>query len=110
MADIALPTDTVLDKPRHGSRLDTETATLVKAALLLQPQVPELRAHGLSDTEIVNTMVELLDAGLFELVQYGDQVGFIPTDKAWTTAGINPPASGWEPRAKRRPRHRMFRP
>jgi ethanolamine ammonia-lyase small subunit len=110
MTDIALPTDTVLDRPRHGSRLGTETATLVKAALLLQPQVPELRAHGLSDTEIVDTMVELLDAGLFELIQHGNQIGFIPTEKAWTTAGIVPPASGWEPRVKRRPRPRMFRP
>jgi hypothetical protein len=110
MTDIALPTDTVLDRPRHGSRLDTESATLVKAALLLQPQVPELRARGLSDTEIVDTMVELLDAGLFELIQHGDQIRFIPTEKAWTTAGIDPPTSRWEPRAKRRSRHRRFRP
>jgi hypothetical protein len=110
MAKTTLPTNTVLDRPRHGSRLDAESATLVKAALLLQPQVPEMRAGGLSDTEIINTMVELLDAGLFELVQLGDRIGFIPTDKAWTTAGIEPPASGWEPRAKRRPRRRLFQP
>jgi hypothetical protein len=105
-----LPTDTVLDGPDRNLRLDNEAAKLLKSILLLQPQVPEMRAHGLSDTEIINTMVELLDAGLFELIQHGDQIGFIPTDKAWTTAGIEPPASGWEPRAKRRPRRRLSRP
>ena|SRR5689334_2175102 len=105
-----LPTDTLLDGPEYDPRLDHEAAQLLKSILLLQPQVPEMRAHGLSDTEIINTMVELLDAGLFELIQHGDQIGFIPTEKAWTTAGIEPPASGWEPRAKRHPRHRLFRP
>src|SRR5690349_3421812 len=105
-----LPTDTVLDRPERNPQLDDEAAQLLKVTLLLQPQVPEMRAQGLSDTEIVNTMVELLDAGLFELAQHGDQIGFIPTDKAWTTAGIEPPASGWEPRVKRRPRRRGFRP
>ena len=95
MADIVLPTDTVLDRPRHDSRLDVESATLIKTALLLQPQVPELRAHGLSDTEIVNTMIELLDAGLFELIQHGNQIGFIPTEKAGPPpASSRPPAVG----------------
>ena len=89
-----LPTDTVLDEPERVLQLGNEPAQLLKSILLLQPQVPEMRAHGLSDTEIINTMVELLDAGLFELIQHGDQIGFIPTDKAWTTAGIEPPTSG----------------
>ena len=105
-----LPTDTVLDGPERNPQLDHEAAQLLKSILLLQPQVPEMRAQGLSDTKIINTMVELLDAGLFELIQHGDQIRFIPTEKAWTTTGIVPPPSGWEPRAKRRPHHRMFRP
>src|SRR5689334_17736257 len=110
MAEPALPTDTVLDGPERNPRLDDDAATLLKVALLRQPIVPDMHVAGLSDTEIVNTMVELLDAGLFELVQHGAQIGFIPTDKAWTTAGIGPPASGWEPQAKRCPRRRGFRP
>ncbi len=105
-----LPTDTVLDGPERDPRLTHEAAQLLKSILLLQPLVPEMRARGLSDTEIINTMVELLDAGLFELIEHGDQIGFIPTDKAWTTAGIEPPASGWEPQVKRRTRRRLFRP
>lgn len=55
-------------------------------------------------------MVELMDAGLFELIEHGDRVRFVPTDKAWTVTDIEPPTDRHKARAGRRPRPRMFRP
>jgi hypothetical protein len=91
MATTALPTHTVLDGPERDSLLTDSTAATLKAVLLLQPIVPELRAQGLSDTEIINTMVELMNAGMVRLIEHDGRVGLVPTN---------------ESRAKRRPRRR----
>jgi hypothetical protein len=109
-----LPADTVLDDPGRDPRLSDGVADTLKAALLLQPQVPELRAQGLTDTEIVDAMMALMTAGMFELVQDGDRICFVPTGETWTTVGIALPVEwdahrpGAQPR--RRPRRRHFRP
>src|SRR4051794_18844151 len=106
MAEPVLPTDTLLDQSERDPRLSAETVAVLKGAMLLQPAVPELRAQGLSDTEIVDAMVELMDAGLFELVERGDQVRFVPTDKAWTVTDIELPTDRYKARAGCRPRPR----
>ena len=48
-----LPMNTVLDGPERDPMLDDEAVAVLKAVYLRQPQVPEFRARGMSDTEIV---------------------------------------------------------
>ena len=64
MSESSLPMNTVLDGPERDPLLDDETAAILKAVYLKQPQVLAFRAHGMSDAEIVNTMHDMAQAGL----------------------------------------------
>lgn len=59
------PTDTAVDRIAN---LSAGAATLMKAIYLSSPQASVLREQGMSDSDIVNGMEELRQAGLLEVV------------------------------------------
>src|SRR3954469_7683699 len=110
--DSVLPTDTALDGPERDPLIDDEMAAVLKAVYLAQLQVPEFRAPGMSDTEIVDTLHELVQAGFVRIVQHGDRVGLVPTEAGGGGTGLELPR-GLTPRqqkarAKCRQRRRLF--
>src|SRR4051812_50128564 len=78
-----LPTNTVLDGPERDPMLDDEAVAVLKAVYLRQPQVPEFRARGMSDAEIINAIHGIAQAGILKIVQRGGRVGLMsPTPGA----------------------------
>ena len=75
MEKLPLPMNTVLDGPERDPMLDDEAVAVLKAVYLRQPQVPEFRARGMSDTEIVDAMHGIAQAGILNIVQHGGRVG-----------------------------------
>ena len=63
-----LPMNTVLDGPECDPMLDDKAVAVLKAVYLRQPQVPEFRARGMSDAEIVDmTLSHLCGIGVILL-------------------------------------------
>ena len=107
-----LPTNTVLDGPERDPMLDDEAVAVLKAVYLRQPQVPEFRARGMSDTEIVDAMHGIAQAGILNIVQHGGRVGLVPPAAGAAGAGLESPAASHarqQQKAKRRQRRRQFR-
>src|SRR4051812_1775945 len=69
MEKLPLPMNTVLDGPERDPMLDDEAVAVLKAVYLKQPQVPEFRARGMSDTEIVDAMHGIAQAGILKIVK-----------------------------------------
>jgi hypothetical protein len=76
-----LPTDTVLD-------LDYKT--LLKCLILEQPFVPPMRAEGMSNTDIIDTIIGLVDKGLVQIVVEGETVKVLPTTAGYAVTGRTP--------------------
>ena len=109
-----LPMNTALDGPERDPLLDDEAVAVLKAVYLRQPQVPEFRARGMSDTEIVDAMHGIAQAGILKIVQRGDRVGLVPPAVGAATAGLESPTASHarqqqKAKAKRRQRRRQFR-
>ena len=109
-----LPMNTVLDGPERDPMLDDEAVAVLKAVYLRQPQVPEFRARGMSDTEIVDAMHGIAQAGILEIVQRGGRVGRVPPATGVAVAGLESPTASrarqqQKAKAKRRQRRRQFR-
>lgn len=109
-----LPMNTVLDGPERDPMLDDEAVAVLKAVYLRQPQVPEFRARGMSDTEIVDAMHGIAQAGILEIVQRGGRVGRVPPATGVAAAGLESPTASrarqqQKAKAKRRQRRRQFR-
>jgi hypothetical protein len=109
-----LPTNTVLDGPERDPMLDDEAVAVLKAVYLRQPQVPEFRARGMSDTEIVDAMHGIAQAGILNIVQHGGRVGLAPPAVGAAAAGLESPAASrarqqQKAKTKRRQRRRLFR-
>ena len=105
-----LPMNTVLDGPERDPMLDDEAVAVLKAVYLRQPQVPEFRARGMSDTEIVDAMHGMAQAGILKIIQDGGRVGLVPP----AAAGLGSLAASrarqqQKAKAKRRQRRRLFR-
>ena len=105
-----LPMNTVLDGPERDPMLDDEAVAVLKAVYLRQPQVPEFRARGMSDTEIVDAMHGMAQAGILKIIQDGGRVGLVPP----AAAGLGSLAASCarqqqKAKAKRRQRRRQFR-
>src|SRR3954464_4314799 len=79
---------------------------------LRQPQVPEFRARGMSDTEIVDAMHGIAQAGILKIVQRGGKVGLVPPAAGAAAAGLESPTASrarqQKAKVKRRQR-RQFR-
>lgn len=110
---MTLPTDTVLDGPDRDPRIDDEAAAVLKAFYLTNAP-EEVRSDGrvLTDTEIIDSVHELVQRGLFEIKADGETVRLVPTRDAWTAAGIEPPNKirmQEKAKAKRRQRRKQFR-
>src|SRR3954468_7268068 len=107
-----LPTNTVLDGPERDLMLDDEAVAVLKAVYLRQPQVPEFRARGMSDTEIVDAMHGIAQAGILKIVQRGGKVGLVPPAAGAAAAGLKSPTASrarqQKAKVKRRQR-RQFR-
>ncbi len=111
MENPPLPMNTVLDGPKRDSMLDDEAVAVLKAVYLKQPQVPEFRARGMSDTEIVDAMHGMAQAGILKIIQRGGRVGLMPPAAG---ADLESPAASrarqqQKAKAKRRQRRRLFR-
>jgi hypothetical protein len=109
-----LPTNTVLDGPERDPMLDDEAVAVLKAVYLRQPQVPEFRARGMSDTEIVDAMHGIAQAGILNIVQHGDRLGLAPPAADAAAAGLESPTASrarqqQKAKTKRRQRRRLFR-
>ena len=109
-----LPTNTVLDGPERDPMLDDEAVAVLKAVYLRQPQVPEFRARGMSDTEIVDAMHEIAQAGILNIVQHGGRIGLAPPAAGAAAAGLESPAASraqqqQKAKTKRRQRRKLFR-
>src|SRR4051794_36006812 len=112
MEMLPLPMNTVLDGPERDPMLDDEAVAVLKAVYLRQPQVPEFRARGMSDTEIVDAMHGIAQAGILKIVQRGGKVGLVPPAAGTAAAGLESPAASrvrQQQKAKRRQRRRQFR-
>ena len=114
MEKLSLPMNTVLDGPERDPMLDDEAVAVLKAVYLKQPQVPEFRARGMSDTEIVDAMHEIAQAGILKIVQRGGKVGLVPPAAGAAAAGLESPTVSrarqqQKAKAKRRQRRRQFR-
>ena len=88
-----LPMNTVLDGPERDPMLDDEAVAVLKAVYLRQPQVPEFRARGMSDTEIVDAMHGIAQAGILKIVQRGGRVGLVPPATGVAAAGLESPTA-----------------
>ena len=108
-----LPMNTVLDGPERDPLLDDEAVAVLKAVYLRQPQVPEFRARGMSDTEIVDAMHGIAQAGILKIVQRGGRVGLVSPATDAAAAGLESPTASrarqQKAKAKRRQRRRQFR-
>src|SRR4051794_12173562 len=107
-----LPMNTVLDGPERDPLLDDEAVAVLKAVYLRQPQVPEFRARGMSDTEIVDAMHGIAQAGILKIVQRGGGIDLVPPAAGTAAAGLESPAASrvrQQQKAKRRQRRRQFR-
>ena len=112
MEKLPLPMNTVLDGPERDPMLDDEVVAVLKAVYLKQPQVPEFRARGMSDTEIVDAMHGIAQAGILEIVQRGGSVGLVPPAAGAAAAGLESSTASrtqQQQKAKRRQRRRQFR-
>jgi hypothetical protein len=114
MENPPLPMNTVLDGPERDPLLDDEAVAVLKAVYLRQPQVPEFRARGMSDTEIVNAMHGIAQAGILKIVQCGGGIDLVPPAAGAATAGLESPTASrarqqQKAKAKRRQRRRQFR-
>lgn len=90
-----LPTDTVLDI--DYKTLKEGPRDLLKCLILAQPFVPSMRAEGMSDSEIIDTIMGLVDKGLVQIVAEGETVKVLPTTAGYAVTG-------------RTARRRLFRP
>jgi len=109
-----LPMNTVLDGPKRDPMLDDEAVAVLKAVYLKQPQVPEFRARGMSDTEIVDAMHGMAQAGILKIIQRGGRVGLVPPAAGAAGVGFESPTASHarqqqKAKAKRRQRRRQFR-
>jgi hypothetical protein len=107
-----LPMNTVLDGPARDPMLDDEAVAVLKAVYLRQPQVPEFRARGMSDTEIVDAMHGIAQAGILKIVQRGGGIDLVPPAAGAAAAGLESPTASrarQQQKAKRRQRRRQFR-
>jgi hypothetical protein len=107
-----LPMNTVLDGPERDPLLDDEAVAVLKAVYLRQPQVPEFRARGMSDTEIVDAMHGIAQAGILKIVQRGGGIDLVPPAAGAAAAGLESPTASrvrQQQKAKRRQRRRQFR-
>ena len=109
-----LPMNTVLDGPERDPMLDDEAVAVLKAVYLRQPQVPEFRARGMSDTEIVDAMHGMAQAGILKIIQRGGRVGLVAPAAGAAGAGLESPTASHarqqqKAKAKRRQRRRQFR-
>ncbi len=114
MENPPLPMNTVLDGPKRDSMLDDEAVAVLKAVYLKQPQVPEFRARGMSDTEIVDARHGMAQAGILKIIQRGGRVGLVPPAAGAAGADLESPAASrarqqQKAKAKRRQRRRLFR-
>ena len=114
MEKLPLPMNTVLDGPERDPMLDDEAVAVLKAVYLRQPQVPEFRARGMSDTEIVDAMHGIAQAGILKIVQRGGGVDLMPPAAGAAAAGLESPTASrarqqQKAKAKRRQRRRQFR-
>ena len=94
--------------------LDDEAVAVLKAVYLKQPQVPEFRARGMSDTEIVDAMHGIAQAGILKIVQRGSRVGLVPPTAGAAADGLKSPTASrarqqQKAKVKRRQRRRQFR-
>ena len=108
-----LPMNTVLDGPKRDPLLDDEAVAVLKAVYLRQPQVPEFRARGMSDTEIVDAMHGIAQAGILKIVQRDGKVGLVPPAAGAAAAGLElltaSRARQQKAKVKRRQRRKQFR-
>src|SRR3954464_13624526 len=88
-----LPTNTVLDGPERDPMLDDEAVAVLKAVYLRQPQVPEFRGRGMSDTEIVDAMHEIAQAVIPSILQPGGRASPAPPTAGEAAAAVKPPAA-----------------
>jgi len=103
--------NTVLDGPERDPMLDDEAVAVLKAVYLKQPQVPEFRARGMSDTEIVDAMHGMAQAGILKIIQRGGRVGLVPPAAGAAGVGFESPTASHarqqqKAKAKRRQRRR----
>src|SRR3954454_20960777 len=113
MEDSSLPTNTILDGPDRDPEIDDEVAAVLKAVYLSQPRIATFRRRGMSDTEIVDTMHALVQAGFLKIVEHSGRIGVVPTDAGAAAVELDSPFGRLTPRqrkatAKRRQRRRLF--
>ena len=55
------------------SEMDEDTKKVLRAIILLQPQVPNIQSEtGLSDDKIVDAIMELIENGRAKIMKYPD--------------------------------------
>src|SRR4051795_10600428 len=93
MEKLPLPMNTVLDGPERDPMLDDEAVAVLKAVYLRQPQVAEFRARGMSDTEIVDAMHGIAQAGILKIVQSGSKIQRGPPTAGAAADGLESPTA-----------------